>query len=170
MTARTLLILGGARSGKSRHAQTYAESTGLKCLYVATAQALDSEMAERIDKHKADRVENWSVIEAPLDLPEVIRCHAAPLTVILIDCLTLWTSNLLFAEHDVSTATTELIHALEDANGPVILVSNEVGLGIVPNNALARKFRDAAGIVNQRVAASVDTVQFIAAGLPITLK
>ena len=170
MTARTLLILGGARSGKSRHAQTYAENTGLKCLFVATAQALDSEMKTRIEKHKSERGQKWTAIEAPLNLPEVIHSHSSASTVMLIDCLTLWTSNILLANRDISSATTELIQALEDAKGPIILVSNEVGLGIVPENPLARRFRDAAGIVNQRIASSVEKVSFVAAGLEMTLK
>lgn len=166
----SLFIVGGARSGKSRHAQARAEATGLARLFVATAQAFDDEMRDRIDRHQAERGDDWATIEAPVDLASVIADHARPGTVLLIDCLTLWTSNLLLAEQDIGAATGDLVRAIGLAGGPVILVANEVGLGIVPDNALARRFRDEAGIVNQRVAAACEEVLFIAAGLPLTLK
>lgn len=166
----SLFVLGGARSGKSRYAQARAEASALDRLFVATAQAFDAEMRDRIDRHQADRDASWTTIEAPLDLAAVITGHARPGRVMLIDCLTLWTSNLLLAERDIFAATDDLVQALGQAGGPVILVANEVGLGIVPDNALGRRFRDEAGIVNQRIAAACAEVQFLAAGLPLMLK
>lgn len=166
----TLLVLGGARSGKSRYAQARAESSGLRRIFVATAQAFDDEMRDRIARHQADRDGEWSTVEAPFDLATILARHSAPHAILVIDCLTLWVTNLLLAERDIPAETATLTDALRDAAGPVILVSNEVGYGIVPDNALARRFRDHAGIVNQRVAAAVDEVQLIAAGLPIQLK
>lgn len=164
------LILGGARSGKSRYAQTLAEAFDDDLIFIATGEAFDDEMAERIAHHRADRGPRWDTIEAPLALGEAIRSHAAPGKLLLIDCLTLWVSNLMHAERDIVAATDELIAAIGDARGPVILVANEVGLGIVPDNALARRFRDEAGRVNQAVAAAANEVSFIAAGLPLRLK
>ena len=170
MKPRTLLMLGGARSGKSRYAQTRAEATGCKCVFVATAQAFDDEMRDRIARHRQERGPGWETVEAPFAIASVIRDRSAPDTVLLIDCLTLWTSNLLLDEQDIGAGTEDLVEALTSPQGPVILVANEVGLGIVPDNALARRFRDAAGIVNQQVASTVSEVQFLAAGLPLTLK
>lgn len=165
-----LFVIGGARSGKSRYAQLRAEATGGKRLFVATGQAFDEEMRDRIARHRAERGADWETLEAPLDIAAVIRTRAAPDTVLLIDCLTLWTSNLLLAERDIPAATADLVAALAKAGGPVILVANEVGLGIVPDNALARRFRDAAGTVNQQIAAIAGEVQLLAAGLPLALK
>lgn len=170
MTAATHLILGGARSGKSRHAQTLAEAFDGDLLFVATGEAFDAEMADRIARHRADRGPRWQVVEAPLDLAGTVARHAAPGRLLLIDCLTLWTANLLHAERDAESEADALVAALRASAGPVILVSNEVGLGIVPDNALARAFRDAAGRINQAVAAAADRVTFVAAGLPLTLK
>ena len=167
---RTLLVLGGARSGKSRHAQTRAEAEAGALVYVATAQPFDDEMAERIARHRADRGPRWRTVEAPLDLATTMMAETRPDAVLLIDCLTLWASNLIFAECDVAEATAELVVAIGATRGPLILVSNEVGLGIVPDNALARRFRDVAGTINQAVAAAVDEAVFLAAGLPIRLK
>ncbi|MGL3821647.1 bifunctional adenosylcobinamide kinase/adenosylcobinamide-phosphate guanylyltransferase [Sphingopyxis sp. R3-92] len=166
----THLILGGARSGKSRHAQSLAEAFDGDLIFIATGEAYDEEMAERIDRHRADRGPRWDTIEAPLALGDAIRAHAAPDRLLLIDCLTLWVSNLMHAGRDIGGATDDLIAAMRDAQGPVILVSNEVGLGIVPDNALARRFRDEAGRVNQAVAAAASEVSFVAAGLPLRLK
>jgi len=165
-----LLVLGGARSGKSRYAQARAESLTGDLVYVATAQALDAEMEDRIARHRADRGMRWSTLDVPLDLPAAIQAQAAPGRVLLVDCLTLWTSNLMFAEHDLDAETEALATAVAEAAGPVILVANEVGLGIVPDNALARRFRDAAGRLNQAIAAAAEEVQFVAAGLPLRLK
>ncbi|MGN8000384.1 bifunctional adenosylcobinamide kinase/adenosylcobinamide-phosphate guanylyltransferase [Sphingomonas sp. 22176] len=166
----SLFALGGARSGKSRYAQARAESLPGDLLYIATAQAFDEEMADRIARHVADRGPRWSTLDVPLDLPAAILANAAPSHVLLVDCLTLWTSNLMFAERDLEAETEALATAVAQAGGPVILVANEVGLGIVPDNALARRFRDAAGRINQAIAATADEVQFIAAGLPLRLK
>ncbi len=165
-----LLVLGGARSGKSRHAQARAEALAGDLVYVATAQALDDEMADRIARHRDDRGPRWSTLDVPLDLPAAICTQAAPGRVLLVDCLTLWTSNLMFAERDLDAETEALAQAVRQAAGPLILVANEVGLGIVPDNALARRFRDAAGRINQAIAAAAEEVQFVAAGLPLRLK
>ncbi|OAN60160.1 bifunctional adenosylcobinamide kinase/adenosylcobinamide-phosphate guanylyltransferase [Sphingomonas sp. TDK1] len=166
----SLFVLGGARSGKSRYAQQRAESLTGDLIYVATAQAFDDEMEDRISRHRADRDARWSTLDVPLDLPAAILANAGPSHVLLVDCLTLWTSNLMFAERDLDAETEALATAVADAGGPVILVANEVGLGIVPDNALARRFRDAAGRLNQAIAAAADEVQFLAAGLPLRLK
>jgi adenosylcobinamide kinase/adenosylcobinamide-phosphate guanylyltransferase len=166
----SLFVLGGARSGKSRYAQARAEALGMARAYVATAQAFDDEMRDRIARHQADRETGWETIEEPIDLAEAIASHSASDRVIVVDCLTLWTTNLLLAEHDIAAATGNLTDAICAATGPVILVANEVGQGIVPDNPLARRFRDEAGLVNQRVAAAVDEVQLLIAGLPLKLK
>lgn len=166
----SLLVIGGARSGKSRYAQARAEATGRPPLFIATAQAFDAEMRDRITRHQADRGPQWETVEAPRDLPRAIAAHDAPGRVLLVDCLTLWVSNLLLAGDDIPAATDALIAALAAVKGQVMLVSNEVGWGIVPDNALARRFRDEAGFVNQRVAAAADEVHLIVAGLPLRLK
>lgn len=165
-----LLVLGGARSGKSRFAQGRAETLTGKLVYLATAQAFDDEMRERIALHRADRGPRWSTVEAPLELADAITAYSTPGTVVLVDCLTLWASNLLVAERDTAAATEGLVRALSAARGPVILVANEVGLGIVPDNALARRFRDIAGKINQEIAAVVEEAVIMFAGLPLTLK
>jgi adenosylcobinamide kinase/adenosylcobinamide-phosphate guanylyltransferase len=165
-----VFVLGGARSGKSRYAQARAEELARARIFVATAEAYDDEMRDRIARHRADRAQGWDTVEAPIDLAGAVSGHSRPDNVLLVDCLTLWTSNLLLAEHDIPAATEALIAALRQAPGQVILVANEVGLGIVPDNALARRFRDAAGTINQQVAAAADEVVFIAAGLPLKLK
>lgn len=166
----SLFVLGGARSGKSRYAQARAEALPGGLLYIAIAQAFDAEMEDRITRHQADRGPRWTTLDVPLDLPAAILANAAPDRVLLVDCLTLWTSNLMFAERDLDAETEALATAVAQAPGPVLLVANEVGLGIVPDNALARRFRDVAGRLNQAVAAAADEVQFVAAGLPLRLK
>lgn len=166
----SLFVLGGARSGKSHYAQARAEALPGALLFVATAQAFDAEMADRIGRHQSGRGPRWRTVEAPVDLPGAIAAEARAGQVVLVDCLTLWTSNLLLADHDIPAAQTALCDALAAAAGPVILVANEVGLGIVPDNALARRFRDAAGLVNQAVAAAVAEVRFVAAGLDLRMK
>jgi adenosylcobinamide kinase/adenosylcobinamide-phosphate guanylyltransferase len=123
-----------------------------------------------IARHRADRDARWDTIEAPIELARAISVYSTSDTVLLIDCLTLWTANLILGDHDIPGATDALTRSIGHAKGPLILVANEVGYGIVPDNALARRFRDEAGIINQRVAAVVDKVQLIAAGLPLTLK
>jgi adenosylcobinamide kinase / adenosylcobinamide-phosphate guanylyltransferase len=165
------LILGGARSGKSRYAEQLVESYD-RGLYLATAQAVsdDREMAERIALHKKRRGDFWQTIEEPLDIANIITGEANAERPILVDCLTLWLSNLMFGERDLDAETVALTEALAQTKGPVVLVSNEVGLGIVPDNALARRFRDCAGRLNQVVAGSADRVVFMAAGLTMIMK
>lgn len=171
MSGRRLFVLGGARSGKSLYAQQRAEALGAATLhYVATAEAGDGEMAERIAQHRADRGPRWRTVEAPFELADRIAAMDGKEAVLLVDCLTLWTSNLLLAERDMEAAADALCEAIARFSGHILLVANEVGLGIVPDNALARRFRDAAGRLNQRVAGVADEVVFVAAGLPLTLK
>ena len=168
MTA--LFVIGGARSGKSRYAQARAEAAGENPVFVATAEAFDDEMRARIAQHRADRDARWRTVEAPRDLPAAIDALNCSGAVVLVDCLTLWASNLLLADADIPAATAGLCAAIDRFKGSLILVANEVGLGIVPDNALARRFRDAAGQLNQAVAASAHEVVLLAAGLPLTLK
>ncbi|SEK39495.1 adenosylcobinamide kinase /adenosylcobinamide-phosphate guanylyltransferase [Sphingomonas palmae] len=163
-------MLGGARSGKSRHAQAIAEACAGERVFVATAQAFDGEMAERIALHQRDRDASWRTIEEPVDLPGVIAAVAGGGRVLLVDCLTLWLSNLLLAEADLDAASDALVDAIQRAEANIVFVSNEVGFGIVPDNALARRFRDAAGRLNQRVAAACDVVELVVAGLPLRIK
>lgn len=166
MAARVTLVLGGARAGKSGYALALLGGG----LFVATAEAGDAEMAERIAAHRAERGDSWTTIEEPLDLADVLRRHAGDARPILVDCLTLWLSNLMHRDRDIEEATVALLAALDARRGETVLVSNEVGLGIVPDNALARRFRDAQGTLNRRIAARADRVIFMAAGLPLTLK
>lgn len=168
--AQSLLVLGGARSGKSRFAQAQAEALPGQLVYIATAQAFDAEMADRIARHRAVRGPRWRTVDAPLALAGAILAESRPDSVVLVDCLTLWASNLLLGEEDVAAAIAGLTDAIANAPGKIILVTNEVGLGIVPDNALARRFRDIAGDINQAVAACVDSAIFVAAGLPMVLK
>ena len=170
---RVTLVLGGARSGKSRHAEALVRALtppGGGLIYVATAQALDAEMSARIAAHRDQRGPEWITVDVPLDLVAVLRHEARPGRALLVDCLTLWLSNLMHARRDVAADTEALAVALHRPTCPIVLVSNEVGLGIVPENALARAFRDHQGRLNQRIAAIAARVVFIAAGLPITLK
>ena len=165
------LILGGARSGKSAFAQRQAMSSGLNVLYLATAQAGDAEMTERIARHRAERPAHWGLVEEPLALAAALNAHAAADRCLLVDCLTLWLSNLLAAgDHRLSTETDALLDVLPALPGRVLLVSNEVGQGIVPTNPLARRFRDEAGRLHQAVAGRCDRVTLVVAGLPLTLK
>lgn len=166
----SLLVLGGARSGKSRYAQQRVEACGGRLAYIATAQALDAEMEDRIARHRADRDARWHTIEAPLALAAALARAGESHAAILVDCLTLWLSNLLLADRDVQREGMALVEAVAACPVPVALVANEVGLGIVPDNALARRFRDEAGWLNQRLAAMADEVVFVAAGLPMVLK
>ncbi|MEO3434963.1 bifunctional adenosylcobinamide kinase/adenosylcobinamide-phosphate guanylyltransferase [Inquilinus sp. CAU 1745] len=161
-------ILGGARSGKSRRAEALVAGRCASPLLIATAEPLDEEMGDRIARHRADRDPRWRTVEAPLEVAGAI--DAADADGILIDCLTLWVTNLMLAGRDVETALEGLILALGRARAPVVLVANEVGLGIVPENALARRFRDEAGRVNQRIAAASGLVLFMAAGLSLPMK
>jgi adenosylcobinamide kinase / adenosylcobinamide-phosphate guanylyltransferase len=168
--ARTILLLGGARSGKSRRAQHLAEAGGGELVYIATAEALDGEMRERIALHRADRDARWRTVEAPRALAEAILAEGGAGRVLVVDCLTLWLSNLLLDGADLDLAGEQLAETLAVAQGRIILVANEVGYGIVPENALARSFRDAAGRLNQRVAAECDSVELVVAGIPLRVK
>lgn len=163
------LVLGGARSGKTRHALALAESIGASRVYIATAEAGDAEMADRIAHHQDERGPGWRTLETPLDLAPAIAA-TTDADVILIDCLTLWLSNTFFAERDLVTATADLVSALQAQPIPCILVSNEIGLGLVPETPLGRHFRDEQGRLNQRIAAAVPHVDFVAAGIALSLK
>lgn len=164
----TTLVLGGARSGKSAYAEGLLAHA--PALYLATGQAFDDEMAERIRTHAARRGPHWSTIEEPLDLAACLDRHLDPARPVLVDCLTLWLSNLMHAGRDIDAEAARLCEVLTAAAGPVVLVSNEIGLGLVPDTRLGRDFRDAQGRLNQRVAQACRRVVFIAAGLPLVLK
>ena len=170
MTARISLVLGGARSGKSQYGERLALETGLTPIYIATAEARDAEMQTRIGHHRDQRDERWSTLEEPLDLASIIAGQSDPARVLFVDCLTLWLSNHLEHGCDLEQESDALCAALAEATGPVILISNEVGQGIVPTNALARQFRDEAGRLHQKVAAICTDVSFIIAGLTLPLK
>lgn len=169
-----IYVCGGARSGKTGYAQKIVEEMaagqGLAKIYVATAQAWDEEMADRIKRHQGERGPDWQTAEAPMDLPAKILELSNPETILLVDCLTLWLTNILLAERDIDAERIALVAAIEGAKGPVVVVSNEVGMGIVPENALARRFRDEAGWVNQAVANTADKAVLVASGLPVILK
>jgi len=164
------LVLGGARSGKSRHAECLVEAAAAHGTYCATAEAGDAEMAARIAAHRARRGAFWRTVEAPLALAATIAAEAAPERPLLVDCLTLWLSNVMLTERPVEAEIAALHAALRDAAGPVVLVANEVGMGLVPETPLGRRFRDAAGWLNQEIAGLADRVVFVAAGLPLVLK
>ena len=164
------LVLGGARSGKSRFAESLIAAHPGRPVYLATAQAGDAEMAERIRRHRARRGDVWRTIEEPLDLPHALASATRDNGAVLVDCLTLWLSNLMAAERNPESETQSLIESLPKLTVPVVFVSNEVGLGIVPDNALARAFRDHAGFRHQAIATAADRVYLIAAGLPLLLK
>jgi len=165
-----LLVLGGTRSGKSAYAERRIAETGLRAVYIATGQPGDAEMAARIAAHRARRGPSWTTIEEQLELGSRLVAEAGAGRAVLVDCLTLWLANLMAAERDVAAETRRLATAIRKASGPVVLVSNEVGGGVVPDNALARRFADAQGVLNQQVAAAVDEVVLVAAGLPLVLK
>ncbi len=169
-------VLGGARSGKSAYALRLAETgvtpdnAKLELLFLATAEAGDEEMARRIVRHQSERGPRWRSIETPIALGAALREHRAPGRVIVVDCMTLWLSNLVHAGLDPDQACHDLLAALADTTGPTILISNEVGMGIVPDNLLAREFRDHAGRIHQRISAQADRVVFVVAGLAQHLK
>ncbi len=167
-----VLVGGGVRSGKSRFALEYAEQRFTRRAFVATAQSLDSEMAERIRRHQQSRGPGWTTIEAPLDLVGTLSLEAGEFEVAVVDCLTIWLSNVLLdAEKNAEEEIEKLAGSLTDlAALSVILVTNEVGSGIVPDNELARKFRDLAGVLNQRVAQAADEVYWMAFGIPVAVK
>lgn len=163
-------VLGGARSGKSGYALAQAQrlSSG-PLIMIATAQALDAEMAARIAHHQAERDGNWRTLEAPLDLAGAVR-SLAPGDVAVIDCLTLWLTNQMLAEAEIAPAVADLVAAFAESPASLIVISNEVGQGIVPDNPLARRFRDEAGWMHQKVAAAADRAVMVIAGLPVVLK
>jgi adenosyl cobinamide kinase/adenosyl cobinamide phosphate guanylyltransferase len=171
---RVVLVLGGARSGKSRYARILGEAFDGRRLFVATAQALDDEMTQRVENHKRERGDLWETLEEPTEIISAIIDGQKRHDVILIDCLTLWLSNLLMAHGDdhekIESDVQELVGCLEHTRTPVILVSNEVGLSIVPDNRLGRVFRDLAGRLNQRIARVADRVVFMVAGIPTDIK
>lgn len=165
----TTLVLGGARSGKTGYALRRAEASGAPLLMIATAEALDGEMAERIARHRRERDARWRTVEAPLDLAGALG-EASPQEVVVVDCLTLWLSNILLSgDEDLERRTQGLLRAMREP-GVRLLVSNEVGWGVVPDNALARRFRDEAGRLHQRLASEAEEVVLVTAGLPMTLK
>ncbi|MDP6603485.1 MAG: bifunctional adenosylcobinamide kinase/adenosylcobinamide-phosphate guanylyltransferase [Rhodospirillales bacterium] len=164
------LVLGGARSGKSAYAENLIETSGLNPVYLATAEAGDDEMAERIRRHKARRGDRWRTVEEALSILPALQRHAAPGSAVLVDCLTIWLANLMADSRDIEAETDLLVAGLDALAGPVVFVSNEVGLGIVPANGQAREFRDHAGRLNQAVAAVADRAVMLVAGLPLELK
>ena len=168
MTRRSILILGGARSGKTARALALGEPFAER-FYIATGEALDAEMADRIARHRRERAETWTTVAAPLDLSAAITALPAGAAGI-VDCLTLWLSNLMGASRNVEGATGELLRAIRPCAATLVIVSNEVGLGLVPETPLGRAFRDEQGRLNQAVASAVAEVEFVAAGLPLRLK
>ncbi|KAA0076823.1 bifunctional adenosylcobinamide kinase/adenosylcobinamide-phosphate guanylyltransferase [Tardiphaga sp. P9-11] len=168
--ATTTLVLGGARSGKSSFAERLVDGIGLTKIYLATATAGDDEMHARIAQHRNQRGEGWITIEEPLALVDALTREATVGRVVLVDCLTLWLSNLVFAERDPEIEAKRLVRFLDVSRYPIVFVSNEVGLGLVPDTPLGRAFRDAQGRLNQIIAAAVPNVAFVAAGLPLWLK
>ena len=167
-SAHLSLVLGGARSGKSRYAESMVTALSAPWIYVATAQPLDEEMRSRISTHRARRGPGWCTVEAPIRLASAIA--AAAERPMLVDCLTMWVSNLLADRRDMIMATGELDEALNARRAPTVLVANEVGLGIIPGNALAREFRDRTGLLHQHLARRANAVMFLIAGLPMRVK
>jgi adenosylcobinamide kinase/adenosylcobinamide-phosphate guanylyltransferase len=169
-----VFVIGGCRSGKSRHALETADGiAGNKKIFIATCVPQDAEMKQRVDRHQKERGQDWQTVEAPVHLPQAIIEYSRQADVLLVDCLTLWISNLLMETEDdelIYERISNLIQSLASASCPVILVSNEVGAGIVPENKLARRFRDLVGTANQAVAARADRVAWMVAGIPVTIK
>jgi adenosylcobinamide kinase/adenosylcobinamide-phosphate guanylyltransferase len=170
LSCRRILVLGGSRSGKSRYAQQLAEASGLEKVFVATAQAFDEEMRERIGRHRRDRSGDWQTREEPLALADALPSVTKAGRVVLVDCLTLWLSNVMLEGRDPAAASKRLVAAIVESAGPLILVSNEVGCGIVPATPLGRSFRDRQGWLNQAVAACCDAVVVVTAGCPRLVK
>jgi adenosylcobinamide kinase/adenosylcobinamide-phosphate guanylyltransferase len=173
MAGKIYFITGGARSGKSSFAERLALSMEGKRAYVATAQALDAEMAAKIEKHRRDRSSTWDTYEEPLAVADLLRKLSGRYQVVLLDCLTLWLSNVMAhtdGDGAVLARVEDLVKVLASFDGACLVVSNEVGLGIVPDNPLARQFRDLAGMLNQRIAQTADEVYFTAAGIPMKIK
>ncbi|WP_428351185.1 bifunctional adenosylcobinamide kinase/adenosylcobinamide-phosphate guanylyltransferase [Lichenifustis flavocetrariae] len=170
LAVRSCLVLGGARSGKSAHAQALAEGSGLSPVYLATADIWDAEMESRVALHRAARDGRWRTVEEPLALSAALGREAVPGSLVVVDCLTLWLTNLMLGGHDIEKAVQGLAACLGNLPAPVILVSNEVGGGIVPDNRLGREFRDAQGRLNQSIAQVCDTVVLVTAGQPLMIK
>ena len=162
------LVLGGARSGKSAYAESLVAGPG--AVYVATAEPIDDEMRERIARHRARRGDGWTTVEAPLELGAAIRAHAPGASGVLVDCLTVWLGNLTHAKRDIDREVGSLLESLAAPAAPVVVVANEVGLGVVPDNPMARAFRDRAGRLNQALAARAGRVVLVTAGIPLDLK
>ncbi|MEM9279754.1 MAG: bifunctional adenosylcobinamide kinase/adenosylcobinamide-phosphate guanylyltransferase [Pseudomonadota bacterium] len=170
MKAETTFVLGGARSGKSIFAENLVLKSGLKSVYLATGRAFDDEMVERIESHQMRRGEEWITVEEPLALVDAIQQSAHSGRIILVDCLTLWVTNLMMAEANVEKEVAGLVSMLRDVSVPVVLVSNEVGQGIVPDNKMAREFVDLSGKAHQAIAEVCNHVYLMTAGLPQKLK
>ena len=168
---KTYLVTGGSRSGKSRHALELA-NFAKKPFYIATARAGDEEMVDRISKHRKERGEQWKTFEEEIDISDaIIQAEGLGSDCIVVDCLTLWTSNILFDEkHNIEEELDNVINCIQKITTPLVFVTNEVGSGIVPNNPVSREFRDAAGIVNQKIAAAVDSVILCVSGIPVKIK
>lgn len=169
MLDKLTLVLGGAGSGKSLWAETLVRNASADRIYLATARIWDDEMRRKVDDHKIQRGDGWNTIEAPLDVSEALRL-AQPNQAVLLDCATMWLSNHLLEDSDIPTAESRFLAALDGCAAPVVVVSNEVGMSIVPENALARRFRDAQGALNQKIAARAGLVVAVMAGLPLALK
>ncbi len=170
LTTGRVLILGGARSGKSAFAETLVRGSGLSPTYLATGRAFDSEMQERIQLHRQQRGDDWTTLEEPLDLTGALRRQVRDDRAILVDCLTLWVTNLMMADKDVTAHGDRLCECLDALPGLVVFVSNEVGMGIVPDNEMAREFRDHTGLLHQKIARHCAQVFFVAAGIPMQMK
>ena len=170
-TGKITFVIGGARSGKSSFALNRASALPGQKVYIATAQAFDAEMSDRIEKHKEERSRDWNTIEESMNLADVLRTASSAYNVVLVDCLTLWLSNLMLADKDLEKEMQLFIASLITHHASrVFVVSNEVGMGIVPENELARRFRDMAGRLNQKMAAVADEVYLVAAGIPVKIK
>lgn len=169
-SVRHYFVLGGARSGKSVFAEKLALELAPSCTYIATARVWDDEMRDRVSTHQARRKEQWNTLEAPLELCEALKAANSSGKPILIDCLTLWLTNLMMEERDIDRAGDELSELLPEMNRPTIFVSNEVGQGIVPDNKMAREFIDHAGTLHQKIAKVVNEVHFVTAGIPTKIK
>ena len=174
MVNELIFIIGGCRSGKSKHAlQTAEKMPGNRKIYIATCVPQDNEMKQRVARHQKERSQNWVTVEEPLHLPQALLENSPKADVMLVDCLTLWVSNLLMKTDDekqLEEMISQLIDTLEKATGPIVLVSNEVGTGIVPENRLARQYRDIIGLANQAVAKTAGKVIWMVAGIPVTVK
>ncbi len=169
MSGERTLVLGGSASGKSAYGEKLATDTGRERIYIATAQVFDAEMAQKVERHRTLRGEGWQTVEAPHDLGLALAAARAD-QVVLIDCATMWLSNHMLTDHNMEAAEAALMAALDACAAKVIVVSNELGLSVVPDNTLARRFRDAQGRLNQRLAARCDLVVLVMAGLPVALK